>query len=234
MDSAEQPFLNRPFFKTIRFLLPFLIYAIFFLQSAITSFLHPNQTVLFLNSQKMITAQIALTLFLISLLLILIFTLEKKSQTAKDLKSFPLRKLPLIFVYLPLALTLSTLSYFVISIIDPNLINQNLEPIHNHKLIAPILIMMLATGYMEEIFFRGYLPDMLETKIPKWAALFIATLLFSIGHGYQGLSAIPATFALGLLFYGIRIHSKSLHLPALTHGLYNSLAILISFIELPS
>jgi len=60
----------------------------------------------------------------------------------------------------------------------------------------------ITAGVSEEIQYRGYLffaIPFLSPQISVWLVLTISTLLFGIGHIYQGKSAIKPTIA-GLLF----------------------------------
>lgn len=55
----------------------------------------------------------------------------------------------------------------------------------------------VTAGVCEELFFRGFAPWLLAAWIPPWAAIAVATLLFGLAHGYQGLAGIPRSALLG-------------------------------------
>jgi membrane protease YdiL (CAAX protease family) len=60
----------------------------------------------------------------------------------------------------------------------------------------------ITAGITEEIQYRGYLFfafSLLFPSIPLWGVLIISTLLFGIGHIYQGKSAVRPTLA-GFMF----------------------------------
>ena len=80
----------------------------------------------------------------------------------------------------------------------------------------------LATGYLEESYFRYYLLSKLENQVP-WTALRIgfAAFLFAACHFYEGpmgiLNAVSASVLLSFLF----IRYRSLHGIAWAHAAYN-------------
>lgn len=64
-----------------------------------------------------------------------------------------------------------------------------------------ILLLAVAVGVWEELFFRGYLIARLEELTGKtWAAVVAAATLFSIGHFTQGPFGGLAAFLFGILF----------------------------------
>jgi CAAX protease family protein len=84
-------------------------------------------------------------------------------------------------------------------------------------------------GVCEELFYRGFLIWYLALQLPVIVAAVVSTLLFAIGHGYQGASGLRKTiFAGGVLtvFYlvsGSLIASIILHfITNLTTGLIGS------------
>lgn len=94
--------------------------------------------------------------------------------------------------------------------------------------LAPLVILSgLVIGYREEIFYRAYLLTRLETLgAPRIAAIAISSLLFSVGHLYQGAAAavFAALMGAGLAFAWQK--TRSLHGLAIAHGAYNALVII--------
>lgn len=105
----------------------------------------------------------------------------------------------------------------------------------NYKIIPLLLLTCLITGYTEEIFFRGYLLSLLEKEgAGKIPALLISSLLFSAGHGYEGLPGILFSFLSGVILSLLFYSKRNLHSLSLGHGLYNFLSLLlISSLLLP-
>ncbi|MFP4364015.1 MAG: CPBP family intramembrane glutamic endopeptidase [Spirochaetia bacterium] len=97
-------------------------------------------------------------------------------------------------------------------------------------LIPFMIFSSLLTGYSEELFFRSYLLTYLEKmKITKPVSILFSSLLFGVGHLYQGLLGGITTFLLGLTFAVIFFYYKrDLHLIALIHGFYNSAVLLLT------
>jgi len=100
---------------------------------------------------------------------------------------------------------------------------------HSPLMWVVLLLMLFVAALMEEVFFRGYLLLRLQqlTGSPG-RSVIAAALLFSLGHSYQGLSALVFSFASGL-FLGILWQRKPDILAfSLGHGLYNVAAVLLA------
>ncbi|MBA7647251.1 hypothetical protein ES703_55023 [subsurface metagenome] len=105
------------------------------------------------------------------------------------------------------------------------------------KLIPLVLVFSIATAYREELFFRSYL----ITRFSQMGSgpmlnLLLSSLLFGLGHIYQGLAGFSVSFIQGLFFGMIFLSTKNIHRIALAHALYNTtvlLATLFSGYSLP-
>ncbi len=90
----------------------------------------------------------------------------------------------------------------------------------------------LTVGYREEFFFRAYLLRRLDQAgMPTWAGLALSTALFSAGHLYEGILGVVLAVCLGALFSIAYLRHRSLHVVAISHGLYNALALCIGLFE---
>jgi membrane protease YdiL (CAAX protease family) len=58
-------------------------------------------------------------------------------------------------------------------------------------------LVAMTAGACEEIVYRALLPWLLVTFAPAWAAIVIATVLFGLGHAYQGPAGIVKTGIVG-------------------------------------
>jgi membrane protease YdiL (CAAX protease family) len=87
----------------------------------------------------------------------------------------------------------------------------------------------LGTGYLEESWFRLYLPLKLRNAdvVPK-TAVALSTLLFALCHRYEGLWGVLNAALVGAVLSLIIWKKKSFHGIALAHALYNALAYLHS------
>jgi membrane protease YdiL (CAAX protease family) len=93
-------------------------------------------------------------------------------------------------------------------------------------------------AFGEELIFRGYLMNTLArafgNKNLGWIfACFINSILFGIGHAYQGISGIILLGLVGLLYALFYLGSgRNIWVPILIHGLYDTSAFLVIFFNL--
>jgi membrane protease YdiL (CAAX protease family) len=81
----------------------------------------------------------------------------------------------------------------------------------------------LTAGYREELYFRAYLLGRFEqTGIPRAAGVAASTALFALGHLYEGILGVALALVMGLYFSLVYLRSRSLHVPAVAHGLFNT------------
>jgi len=93
----------------------------------------------------------------------------------------------------------------------------------------------LVAGYREEFFFRAYMLRRLEQfGFPMGLSVVVSTLLFSAGHVYQGPLGLATAVGLGILFATVYLKRRSLHVIALSHGLYNASVLCLSLFHTPS
>lgn len=93
-------------------------------------------------------------------------------------------------------------------------------------LLVPLLLRsMLLTPLCEELFFRGYLLQVLA-PYGRRAAVIATALVFAFAHVGRGL--LPFAL-LGVLLGALTLRTGSLLAPLLVHGAYNGAIVLISF-----
>jgi CAAX protease family protein len=81
----------------------------------------------------------------------------------------------------------------------------------------------LVAGYREEAYFRAYLLGRFEQAgIPTAPGIAAGTLLFALGHLYEGPLGIVFALVLGAYFSIVYLRSRSVHVPAVAHGLLNT------------
>lgn len=92
---------------------------------------------------------------------------------------------------------------------------------------APVLVTaMTSVGVVEETLFRAYLVGRLhQIGRPSWQAVGLAALMFSLGHGYQGVPALVFAFLAGVLLGLLWLRRPSLPAFAVGHAAYNLTAI---------
>ena len=93
-------------------------------------------------------------------------------------------------------------------------------------LLIPLLIKsMLLVPLCEELFFRGYLLQVLA-PYGRRAAVLATALLFALSHVGRGMLSFAL---LGVLLAALTLRTGSLLAPLLVHGAYNGAVVLISF-----
>jgi len=92
---------------------------------------------------------------------------------------------------------------------------------------AAVVLASLGTGYLEEAYFRVYLPPQCA-HFGRFAGFWFPIVLFSLCHVYEGvwgfINALLAGFSLSLVYR----KTASLHGIALAHGLYNTAVFLLA------
>ena len=81
----------------------------------------------------------------------------------------------------------------------------------------------VTAGVVEELLWRGYLIWYLSLVMPVWAAAAVSSLLFGLGHAYQGLKNVPSVFLLGAVFAWLYLSTGSLLLAVVVHALFDVL-----------
>ncbi|MBN2553947.1 MAG: CPBP family intramembrane metalloprotease [Spirochaetales bacterium] len=101
--------------------------------------------------------------------------------------------------------------------------------LEDRRLIPLVLLFCLATGYREELFFRSYLITRFSRlRLPVALCIGLSTVLFSIGHAYQGPAGLAVALIQGLYFGILFVRMRNIHPLAIAHGLYNTTVLLIS------
>jgi membrane protease YdiL (CAAX protease family) len=97
----------------------------------------------------------------------------------------------------------------------------------------PLAVMMLSVAWVEELFFRGYLLTRLrQVGASSRGAIVVAALLFSVGHGYQGVGALVFSFAAGLFLGILWVRKPSIVNLTIGHAIYNVVALaLMSYVQ---
>lgn len=94
------------------------------------------------------------------------------------------------------------------------------------NLIVNLLIVGIAAGFSEELFFRAGLQRLLVTaRIKPWVAIWISAFVFSAFH-MQFFGFVPRLL-LGALFGYLLVWSGSVWLPMLVHTLNNSMYVIL-------
>jgi membrane protease YdiL (CAAX protease family) len=91
----------------------------------------------------------------------------------------------------------------------------------------PALILLLFTGFLEELIFRGLLQRASQALLGSLGPLYVS-LAFAVLHiGYRSLADFAFVFAAGLLFSQVAGRTRSIWGVTLAHGLTNIALFLI-------
>lgn len=81
----------------------------------------------------------------------------------------------------------------------------------------------VTAGIAEEIVYRGFVIWYLAQVMPLWAAVIVSSVVFGLGHSYQGTSGAIRTGVAGLVFAVLYVFTGSIWLPIIGHALVDIL-----------
>jgi membrane protease YdiL (CAAX protease family) len=76
----------------------------------------------------------------------------------------------------------------------------------------------ITAGVCEEVLYRGLLLATLVSLVGTWPAVAISSLIFGLGHAYQGTSGIVKTGLVGLVLALLTVFSGSLFIAIVLHA----------------
>jgi membrane protease YdiL (CAAX protease family) len=83
-------------------------------------------------------------------------------------------------------------------------------------------------GFCEEVLFRGYFQKQFTRLLHnRWAALVVVSILFGLGHGYEGAQRMVLIALLGLSFGVLSMLRKSLRPAMIAHTLQDTISGLL-------
>lgn len=88
-------------------------------------------------------------------------------------------------------------------------------------------IMVLVVAIAEETIFRGYLILRFRAVVSNLAAMILSTMIFSLGHGYEGTAGLVTVGFMGLIFALIFRWRQSLVAPMVMHFLQDFTVIVL-------
>jgi hypothetical protein len=136
------------------------------------------------------------------------------------------RRLPL---QIAVALSGVALGYLEYKILKPAPL---VESFSLQTIWLPAFILLVFTGFLEELIFRGLMQRASQPTIGKLGVLYIS-ILFAVLHiGYRSLTDILFVFLVGLYFGLIVTRTRSIFGVTLAHGLTN-IALFLVFPFLP-
>ena len=94
------------------------------------------------------------------------------------------------------------------------------------------LAVSLAAGVCEEIVYRGYLLAYFDSLVGPAGAVLASTLMFGLGHAYQGAAGIVRTGVVGLLLAGAYVAIGNLIAPVLLHIVIDATSGMAAYLAL--
>jgi membrane protease YdiL (CAAX protease family) len=76
----------------------------------------------------------------------------------------------------------------------------------------------VTAGICEEIMYRGFFMIYLQSLTGTWAAVIVSSIIFGLGHAYQGPMGIVKTGIAGLIMAGLYVLTGSLWVPIVLHA----------------
>src|SRR5205823_5365461 len=94
--------------------------------------------------------------------------------------------------------------------------------------VLPALILLVSTGFSEELIFRGILQRAAEPLMSRWPAAIYVNLVFAVLHaGYLSLWDVFFVFVVGMVFSWFSLRTRTLLGVTFTHGLVNQFMFLV-------
>jgi len=86
----------------------------------------------------------------------------------------------------------------------------------------PVVILVVGTGFVEELIFRGVLQKAALERMRGWGLLYVSLLFAFLHVGYYSVNELVFVFTVGLLFAWVVRRTGSIVGASLAHGLLNS------------
>ena len=132
-----------------------------------------------------------------------------------------LRMLP---AQLGVALTGLAFGYVEYHILRPDPLARSLTW---EEIWLPALILLVSTGFAEELIFRGMMQRAATEALGRWGVLYVAALFAVLHVGYQSLADVLFVFVVALVFGWARERTGSIVGVSLAHGLTNIVLFLV-------
>jgi hypothetical protein len=132
------------------------------------------------------------------------------------------KNLPVQLLIAPLGIVLGYVEYLVLQP-KPLVSDFNLNSI-----LVPAVILLVFTGLLEELVFRGLMQKAFITELGTWGGLFFVASVFAVLHfGYLSALDVLFVFCVAVIFGIIVLYSGSVVGVTLAHGLTNLTLFLI-------
>ena len=94
--------------------------------------------------------------------------------------------------------------------------------------IAEFMLAVVVAAAFEEVAFRGFLTPRMRTLTGSWPwAIVVVSVVFGLGHIYEGALAVGQTAFLGVYFSVLLLARRRLLGPTLAHAGFNTVMLLL-------
>ncbi len=93
--------------------------------------------------------------------------------------------------------------------------------------LIPALILLIGTGFTEELLFRGVMQSAARDVLGKGAIVYVSVLFAVLHIGYKSVLDVAFVFAVALLFAGLVLRTRSILGVTLSHGITNIVLFLV-------
>ena len=95
--------------------------------------------------------------------------------------------------------------------------------------VALAVVLVAVVAVSEETIFRGYLVRRLQAATSSTtAAVLLSSIIFALGHGYEGSLGAVTVGVMGLIFALLYLWRQSLVVPIVLHFLQDFLAVVVA------
>lgn len=96
------------------------------------------------------------------------------------------------------------------------------------SLIAPVIVLYVSTGLLEELLFRGLMQRYAMGALGKWLGVAFVTLVFAALHtGWNSFLDVLFVGSVGLIYSLVVLRTKSILGVSISHGITNAMLFLV-------
>jgi membrane protease YdiL (CAAX protease family) len=99
--------------------------------------------------------------------------------------------------------------------------------------LLPAIILVITTGFVEELIFRGVLQTLSERVMGLWSVLYVSLIYAVLNIGHYSLPGVAFVFLAALLFTAVVKRTGSIVGVALAHGTANAMLYCVMPFMLP-
>jgi len=106
--------------------------------------------------------------------------------------------------------------------------SETLGVIAGQGSIAEFMVAVVVAAAFEEVAFRGFLTPRMRVLTGSWPlAIAVVSVVFGLGHVYEGALAVGQTAFLGVYFSALLLARRRLLGPTLAHAGFNAVMLLL-------